>query len=403
MERKVLMKRFLFLIAICLILTNVNAQKWDYLYDFSKYARFTEKTYKTVRKANSYDEYGKIIDRVNRDQRFESSKIAYVMDKTNSPFDIFEYMISYENGWISTDDLILADSNVFPDAITTTNKNRFEKKWIPTWYNVILNSSGRLEEFSDEYAGYKDSEDYSLTGLCNIIFKNTILIFKTSLDHLFFSIKDIRQKNNVYYVNCELKRSAQSYFNEYLSKESFLNLPDLTVNRDAIFIVEQNGNRLRVYNGESKKLIIELMQTNQEWIGLMLKYINSEYKNKPSNLKVLEEKLEHPWSNPVTGLYATSVRSGEAAAFSSTALKKTMSVKENLKLRSGEATTTSVLAVMSAGTRVKILTLGKQATIDGITSNWVQVEVLAGAKDRDGKAIAAGTTGWCFGGYLAER
>ena len=95
------------------------------------------------------------------------------------------------------------------------------------------------------------------------------------------------------------------------------------------------------------------------------------------------------------------------AAISSTpttnvAPNKTMSVKENLKLRSGEATTTSVLAVMSAGTRVKILTLGKQATIDGITSNWVQVEVQAGAKDRDGKPIAAGTTGWCFGGYLGR-
>ena len=134
----------------------------------------------------------------------------------------------------------------------------------------------------------------------------------------------------------------------------------------------------------------------------MLKYINSEYKNKPSNLKVIEEKLEHPWSNPVTGLYATSVRSGEAAAFPNVAPNKTMIVKENLKLRSGEATTTSVLAVMSAGTRVKILRLGKQATIDGITSNWVQVEVQAGAKDRDGKAIAAGTRGWCLGGGIWE-
>ena len=394
------MKRFLFLIAICLILTNVNAQKWDSFNDVSEYYKFTEKTYKTVRKANSYDEYGKIIDRVNRDQRFESSKFAYVQDRTNSPFDTFEYMISYESGWISTDDLILAGSNVFPDTITTTNKNRFEKKWIPTWYNAILNASGRLEEFSGEYAGYYDgSEEDSLSSLCNIVFKNTILIFKTSLDHLFFSIKDIRQKNNVYYVNCELNRNAQSYFNDF-DKESFLNLPDLTVNRDALFIVEQNGNRLRLYNGENYKLIIELMQTNQEWIGLMLKYINSEYKNKPSNLKVIEEKLEHPWSNPVTGLYATSVRSGEAAAFPNVAPNKTMIVKENLKLRSGEATTTSVLAVMSAGTKVKILRLGKQATIDGITSNWVQVEVQAGAKDRDGKAIAAGTVGWCFGGYL---
>ena len=93
------------------------------------------------------------------------------------------------------------------------------------------------------------------------------------------------------------------------------------------------------------------------------------------------------------------------AAISSTqttnvAPNKTMTVKENLKLRSGEAATTSVLAVMSTGTKVKILALGKQAGIDGITSNWVQVEVQAGVKDRDGKPIAAGTTGWCFGGYL---
>ena len=55
---------------------------------------------------------------------------------------------------------------------------------------------------------------------------------------------------------------------------------------------------------------------------------------------------------------------------------------------------------MSAGTKVKILEVGKAETIDGISSNWVQVEVQSGAKDRDGNAIRAGTTGWCFGGYL---
>lgn len=77
-----------------------------------------------------------------------------------------------------------------------------------------------------------------------------------------------------------------------------------------------------------------------------------------------------------------------------------MFVKENLKLRSGEATSTQVLAVMQAGTNVKILELGKVETIDGINSNWVKVEVQAGAKDRDGKPIKAGTIGWCYGGYL---
>ena len=80
-------------------------------------------------------------------------------------------------------------------------------------------------------------------------------------------------------------------------------------------------------------------------------------------------------------------------------VNKTMSVTENLKLRSGEATTTSVLTVMSAGTKVKILELGKEEIIDGIKSNWVKVEVISG-RDRDGNKLKSGMTGWCYGGYL---
>lgn len=87
-------------------------------------------------------------------------------------------------------------------------------------------------------------------------------------------------------------------------------------------------------------------------------------------------------------------------SFVNVAKNNTMTVKENLKLRSGESTTTPVLTVMSAGTKAKILELGKAETIDGISSNWVKVEVQFNAKDRDGKAIKSGTTGWCYGGYL---
>ena len=81
---------------------------------------------------------------------------------------------------------------------------------------------------------------------------------------------------------------------------------------------------------------------------------------------------------------------------------KTMLVSENLKLRSGEATTSEVITVMSAGTKVKILELGKEENIDGINSNWVKVEVQSGAKDREGNTISKDTVGWCYGGYLAE-
>ena len=55
---------------------------------------------------------------------------------------------------------------------------------------------------------------------------------------------------------------------------------------------------------------------------------------------------------------------------------------------------------MNSGTKVKVLTIGKQDEVDGVKSNWVQVEVLPGGKDKDLNRIPNGTTGWCFGGFL---
>ena len=84
----------------------------------------------------------------------------------------------------------------------------------------------------------------------------------------------------------------------------------------------------------------------------------------------------------------------------SIAPNKAMTAEANLKLRSSEATSSNVLTIMQAGTKVKILELGKSETIDGIVSNWVKVEVQADAKARDGMPIEQGLVGWCYGGYL---
>ena len=84
------------------------------------------------------------------------------------------------------------------------------------------------------------------------------------------------------------------------------------------------------------------------------------------------------------------------------AVGKTAVVTENLRLRTDDKAAARVVATLAVGTRVKVLAPGREDTIDGITSNWVQVSVLNGAKDKDGNAIEMGTTGWLFGGYLSE-
>ena len=107
---------------------------------------------------------------------------------------------------------------------------------------------------------------------------------------------------------------------------------------------------------------------------------------------------------------ATAVASGildtsaEKAAILKPALDmgKTALVTESLRLRTSDQTTSQVIATLAAGTRVKVLAHGREDTIDGIASSWVQVSVLDGAKDKDGNAIEAGTVGWLFGGYLSE-
>ena len=67
---------------------------------------------------------------------------------------------------------------------------------------------------------------------------------------------------------------------------------------------------------------------------------------------------------------------------------------ETLGLRYQPDTTARVIGRLSRGDRVAILQEGAAATVEGMRSNWVQVEVLSGAP--------TGQKGWLCKGYLDE-
>lgn len=84
-------------------------------------------------------------------------------------------------------------------------------------------------------------------------------------------------------------------------------------------------------------------------------------------------------------------------------LYKDMVTTDNLRLRTPPYAGDKIITVMDKGTRVKIIKIEeKEETIDGITSNWVSVEVQEGAKDKDGNPIKYAVVGRCFAGYLRE-
>lgn len=110
-----------------------------------------------------------------------------------------------------------------------------------------------------------------------------------------------------------------------------------------------------------------------------------------------------PKNTNVKNSSTNTQKSSTAQKSSNIQLQQLMAVRENLKLRAGESTSTNVIAIMAVGDKVKILEIGKSEKIDGINSSWVKVEVQSGAKDLDGKSIPAGTVGWCYGGYLTKN
>lgn len=128
---------------------------------------------------------------------------------------------------------------------------------------------------------------------------------------------------------------------------------------------------------------------------------NKNTVEKPTNEPVIEPVRTEKTTQTVetTNNNETSPKTKAALPTTNVALHKVMTVTENLNLRQSEDKESAVLTVMAAGSKVKILYLGKGETIDGTYSNWVKVEVQPGSKDRDGKPIRIGTKGWCYGGY----
>ncbi len=82
--------------------------------------------------------------------------------------------------------------------------------------------------------------------------------------------------------------------------------------------------------------------------------------------------------------------------------EKELYVIDNLRLRAEESTKSEILTTIGINTKVTILQIGKEETIDGIKSNWVKIQIRGTAKDNNDNWIPKYTEGWCYGGYLSE-
>ncbi len=242
------------------------------------------------------------------------------------------------------------------------------------WKNQFENASTWQDDFLLGYYGFNDFYFFARSSY-------------VGTNEATFLVKTEESNND--YIKYNVFK-MYSHFQKYTKRtanpqEKFLSLYE----KETPFYIYLtiDGDYMNVYIDEisEKTLFQTLIRTTPEACNQIENWI----KGKSNDLSKVEMPKHGKAETMEKEVYSTNV-----------AKNKTMLVNENLKLRSGEATSTQVLTVMSAGTKVKILELGKAETIDGISSNWVKVEVQKGAKDRDGNPIKAGTVGWCYGGYL---
>ena len=315
-------------------------------------------------------------------------------------------------------------SELFDERVRYTTLTTQGKNWIPVQNIDILRSRSRdryYETYKNKLARYDEPdifqiswhEHYKVRTAAQI--ENCFLYFTDEKNYaIFLYVKDIRTTGNGYMVSCEMFKSYTSDL--FVEKNDFLenlNEKGQIVNLLLIF----DGDYLHIYT-EKKQRLFTYALMDSEYSTQMENLIRNEtcdlskvtwprhadgtcdYEDEGGNATAATSgnaNKEESANTPATDR-AESVKESKPAP----SVGKTAAVTENLRLRTDDDRTAEVVTTLAAGTRVKVEATGREETIDGIASNWVRVAVLGGVQDRDGNAVAAGTEGWLFSGYLSE-
>lgn len=307
--------------------------------------------------------------------------------------------------------------DLLDDNIISVTDPGIKKRYIPSYMLETLKTvdTKKIVEYDTRYAfNYRDFLKNELNSYIAYGFEKKIYYavisnigIKLHSDDtfIFTNIKKLSptkyECTGVGFSKWNPDRENSNYWQTYFENTSELGVEseiiELTLDGDYLSIFNKTRNKeiitLVCIDDTVEKELINLFNSNNCDLSKVTWSRHADgtspYDNLNKSAKFNFNALEQKSNNTSTTV----------ASQTNVAVQKTMYTNCNLKLRSGEATTTSVLTVMSAGAKVKILELGKEETIDGINSNWVKVEVISG-KDRDGNKLKSGMTGWCYGGYL---
>lgn len=113
----------------------------------------------------------------------------------------------------------------------------------------------------------------------------------------------------------------------------------------------------------------------------------------PDSVKIVEE-LKKEFSvkkNAVKVIEKPILQKGEYTVLNESDIREESKVKSTL------------IAKIGSGSKVIVKKIGRKETINGITSNWVKINIVPGAENGRGYKLPEYIKGWLFGGNLEDK
>jgi LPXTG-motif cell wall-anchored protein len=298
--------------------------------------------------------------------------------------DVVNYRDDTDTIYISTDDISIAHSRIFPDTILTKKNRAFEYYWLPSYTIDIVESRERDTIFMYEPGRPKDYqvEDEIFPWYANTPYPVIVEISNTDITvsggnlSVYSLIQKIDYTNSFYTLYLS-KAKEKWYSKEKIEGFSYCaNMPDIKSPKPAVLLLELNAanNRMRVYNGETKRIIFDLIKVSTDFYDKYIEFIQTDAV--PKALVIPPELLAGwPGDVEISPLYV------EGEKLSYAALRDTA-----LYAMPGAASDT--IAELPAGSRLTPLEPGLTDTVGLLTGPWLYAKTEDGAE------------GWCFSGDL---
>jgi hypothetical protein len=227
-------------------------------------------------------------------------------------------------------------------------------RWVPMWYFEALEKKNRDLISKSEPNRLTWDADISpdvwykdIPQVASIILSNTGMTFYTPLNrrNTGFLFSKLKKINDTIYEATAYPAVQDN--NEDISWEPYKeNYPLLKDGNPVKFRFEINGKCMKIYNADNNKIVFDLIQMPAEWVELYEDFVRTN--TAPEGLELPEEYLERNEKN----LKPTAVIK------SSLVMNSVLCASDNLRLRSTEDTSSTVITTMQKGTSVKIIKIG---------------------------------------------